>query len=481
MHFSDKIPDTAGQLAQGPPDRADAAVVRRRRFPRWARWLFWPLLALLLLLALAAAGLGVRHKLAVDRLAEATAETDALDPGWRLEDIEAARAQVPDETNGILALRATAKLLPKGWPPPEADLPKAHENGAANLRLGDDERRRLRAALEAVGPARTAARKLAAYPTGRANVVYLVNFPGILIPHTDDMRAVTHLLVLDALLHAEEGDLHESAFLCRTAFNAARAVGDEPISISQLIRGKCANLAGKAVVRLMAQGEPDEADLAALQRVVEEEAAHPGLRLGYRGDRALIDRLLRAMADGDVSLDNLDRPPTWGERCRTFYGRDALRREHAAALPLLNKLVEVGDAPLHRRPQLLQEHRAMVAALPHGPAKVLGGMLDRVESPFTRNEVFLTCLAVALAAERYRRAHGDWPPSLEALAPQFLGAASLDPFDAEPLRYARLTDGVAIYSLCPDAKGGVFDPEEPPPVEGVGVRLWDADRRGAAD
>src|SRR5262245_6129420 len=223
MNFSDKTPDSAGKLAQGPPDRVRTVEVRRRRFPRWVRWLFWPLLVLLLLLALVAAGLGVRHKLAVDRLAEATAETDALDPGWRLDDIEAARGEVPDETNGILALRATAKLLPKGWPPPEGDLPKAHENGAANKRLGDDERRRLRAALGAVGPARAAARKLAACPTGRANVVYLVNFPGTLTPHVDDMRAVTHLLVLDALLHAEESDLHEAAFLCRTAFNAARA------------------------------------------------------------------------------------------------------------------------------------------------------------------------------------------------------------------------------------------------------------------
>jgi hypothetical protein len=296
------------------------------------------------------------------------------------------------------------------------------------------------------------------------------------------MRAVTHLLVLDALLHAEEGDLHESAFLCRTAFNAARAVGDEPISITQLIRGRCANLAGKAVVRLMAQGEPDEADLAALQRVVEEEAAHPGLRLGYRGERALVDRLLRAMADGDISLElNDDRPATWGERCRTFYGRDALRRGHADALPLLNKLVEVGEAPPHLRPQLLQEFQAMLAARLRNPATVLAGMLDRVEPPFTRNEVYLKCLTVALAAERYRRARGDWPPSLEALAPQYLGAAPLDPFDAQPLGYARLKDGVAIYSLCPDAKGGVFDPEEPPPGEGVGVRLWDADRRGEAD
>src|SRR5690242_8246987 len=118
MQFSDKVPDDAGQLTEGLPDRAAAPPVRRRR---WFRWVAWPLLGLLLLLLIAGVALGVRHKLAVDRLAEATAATNALDPGWRLDDIEAARAPVPDETNGVLALRETAKLLPKGWPTPEAD------------------------------------------------------------------------------------------------------------------------------------------------------------------------------------------------------------------------------------------------------------------------------------------------------------------------------------------------------------------------
>src|SRR2546423_1684278 len=99
MQFSEKVPDGTDKLGREPADRGGAATVRRRRFGRWVRWL---LVTLLLLLMIGGVAFGVRHRLAVDRLAEATAEQDANHPGWRLDDIEAARADVPDDENGAL-------------------------------------------------------------------------------------------------------------------------------------------------------------------------------------------------------------------------------------------------------------------------------------------------------------------------------------------------------------------------------------------
>jgi hypothetical protein len=78
---------------KGPP------VVRRSRWRRWARWALVPLLIAAFLLGVASILYYVQHRASVNRLEEATANQDALHPGWRLEDIEAARAEVPDEQN----------------------------------------------------------------------------------------------------------------------------------------------------------------------------------------------------------------------------------------------------------------------------------------------------------------------------------------------------------------------------------------------
>src|SRR5438067_2264545 len=54
------------------------------------------------------------------RLAAVLAELDATDPGWRLEDIEAARAVVPEQENSAPLILAVYDLIPrKGLLTPE--------------------------------------------------------------------------------------------------------------------------------------------------------------------------------------------------------------------------------------------------------------------------------------------------------------------------------------------------------------------------
>ena len=56
----------------------------------------------------------------------------------------------------------------------------------------------------------------------------------------------------------------------------------------------------------------------------------------------------------------------------------------------------------------------------------------------------------ALAVERFRLARGRLPEHLAELAPQFLFATPVDPFDGAPLRYRRLAKGYLIYSVDRD-------------------------------
>ena len=56
--------------------------------------------------------------------------------------------------------------------------------------------------------------------------------------------------------------------------------------------------------------------------------------------------------------------------------------------------------------------------------------------------------AIACALERYRLAHGQFPETLDALAPQFMAKLPHDIINGQPLRYRRTADGqFALYSV----------------------------------
>jgi hypothetical protein len=89
-----------------------AEPVPQRKARRWRKPL---LIALGMLLLVGGTALGLFLYLAGEadaRLREAMAEADRLDPGWRLEELEARRPVVPDEENSALLVMRAAKLMP---------------------------------------------------------------------------------------------------------------------------------------------------------------------------------------------------------------------------------------------------------------------------------------------------------------------------------------------------------------------------------
>ena len=73
--------------------------------------------------------------------------------------------------------------------------------------------------------------------------------------------------------------------------------------------------------------------------------------------------------------------------------------------------------------------------------------LGRADEHSARMRVVETALGV----ERFRLAHsGALPEKLAELVPAFLTAVPLDPYDAQPLRYKKLTHGYVVYSIGPD-------------------------------
>ena len=82
------------------------------------------LVGVLLLITVPIGFILLMQHVAALRIRDAEAEADQLDPGWRLEDLEAARAEIPNAENSALVVIETARLMPPNWinwtlPPPQ--------------------------------------------------------------------------------------------------------------------------------------------------------------------------------------------------------------------------------------------------------------------------------------------------------------------------------------------------------------------------
>jgi hypothetical protein len=324
-------------------------------------------------------------------------------------------------------------------------------------------------------------------PSGRVDVTYPEDFLNV---KTDDLYAadrVSWILRHDALLRAEQGDLETACLDLRAAINAGRSLGDQLTLHGYLVRFRVSCMVVSDLERFLAQAEPDDHCLAALQEMLSAEAGQtvPSLQTALRGERALTHRLFDALEARRISLDQLKKggSPVSGKPSRPaaddLKGVPLFWHMHAQ---YLKRMTAYMDVPGHPLPEWDERMPAEVPGLDLDAllAQLFTRGVGKVIEAARRDRAWLACAAAALAAERYRRAHGRWPESLADLVPQYLPEPTADPYDGQPLRLRRLDDGLLIYSAGPDGQddGGNIDRGHPTAAgTDLGFRLWDVDRR----
>ncbi len=462
---------------------------RRRR-----RWL---LLLLVPLTAVAAAWLYLYFASDL-RLKRVLAETDRLDPHWRFDDIQAARALIPDEENGALTVIAVKAKGPGRWPEWEigpgnraddaaSDLDAVLRHLKPNEELTPADRSAMREEMERAAPALQLARRLADQPRGRFPIVYSRNYVSTMLPNIQDARDTARMLQYDAMFRAQSGDLDGSAVSCRALVNNARSIGDEPNLIAMLVRMAIRAIAAGQAERTVGLGEPPPDLLAALQKAMEEEADVPLFLIGLRGERAGDDLFMQSLQDGTTSVAQFKgltagpaaRSGSWLDPNDLLYLPGTVTASRAALLDRMNKLIEISKLPVEEQAAPLAELRAEMRKEPFLIRELMPAT-EKVHMADHRTQALLRCAAAGLAAERYRRRHGRWPDGLADLTGEFLSAVPRDPFDNKPLRYRKDEEGVIIYSVGQDGKDDGGDRatlNTYKPGTDVGFRLWDVDKR----
>jgi hypothetical protein len=111
--------------------------------------------------------------------------------------------------------------------------------------------------------------------------------------------------------------------------------------------------------------------------------------------------------------------------------------------------------------------------------KLMLPALGNAAKKFAHAQESVDLARTAIALERYRLAHGEFPKSLDVLAPQFIAKLPHDIINGQPLHYRRTSDGqFVLYSVGWNETddGGVvgldkFRPQDPPNIN-KGDWVW---------
>jgi hypothetical protein len=427
---------------------------RRRR-------LFVAVLVLLPLLLLTGIYLTIDY-LAERNLREAIAEADRIDPNWRLDDLEASRADYPDDENAALQVIRSVELIPPRWATTPSiielplDLLNPHQINAVQEAA-------LREEMAKAALAVAEARKLADLPHGRFPIHYVLygSFPPL---QSNEAGYTARLLWYDALLRAHDGDPDEALRSTRGILNAERSIGDEPTLLSLLNRCNCRAQALQSLERVLSQGEPSAAELAEIQHVLELDEADNLLLQSIRGERASFDRMIEGLQNGSLTTQDVlvaPVPKAGAMVCAvTTAVPGNIKNQRAFAIRYFTQMTEIAQLPTEQRTKRVRElegesrsHGLLISFL-------LWSVGQKVAPAYLHIMAQTRCAIVAVAAERYRRAYHRWPASLEALSDEgLLQQVPADPFDGAPLRYRIRDDRVVIYSVAGNLQdnGGLLD------------------------
>jgi hypothetical protein len=428
------------------------------------------------------------------RLAAVIADTDRVDPGWRLTEMFGNRPPLSDNENGAKRLLTAFQLRQKEW------IPQALEtylNGLGRCEpLLVGRAKELREALAAKESALVEARKMASLPRGRFAIDWTTNPLTARIP-IDEVRSVTILLMFDVECRLQDGDMGGALGSCRAAIRGSQYIRDDPCLVSLLVGFGCQAMTLEKIERLLGQAQAGEDALLELQKALEQEERDlvPAFRRALRGERASVDHLLdlfdRDQLPSEMLITIVSRMTTglsktgysgfddWFEEFLAKQSIKSIPAARAALLEYNGKAIEIAQSPLENVEQRL---KGLETTLVNHPAlvRVLAPRHSVIAQATCRRIAHCRSAIAAIAVERYRLKYGRWPNSLSDLIPDLMPVPPMDPYRKASLGFAKVTDGVVIYSVGPDGKddGGDVDGNHPA-TRGtdIGFRLWDPDKR----
>jgi hypothetical protein len=379
-------------------------------------------------------------------------ELDFKDPGWRLGDLERARAEIPLERNGAVYALHCFDLMGERKFNENArfDFPAPHQT------LSKDERKNLVDELGKFSSVIGQARKLARFPEGRFRLVWSTSVLDTKLKHLSYSAILSRILVYDGLRLAEKGDSEKCLDNIRALINLSHYYREEPGAIAVLTRiiglGFAVNLLENLLAR---KTDLSDDSLADMESLLLKEIDWPDMYHVFRGERGWFHADLTNRTNGDVP----------------WPGNPINDNDHRVWLSLMTRLVEWSRTPPKQPDPIFAQIESDILSSPENVRKIFIAA-SKIHLSVAKVHTRVRTAVAALRAERYRLKNGSWPKDLGADCP-------VDAWAGQPLKLAVQSQGITIYAVidAPDS-GGDFDRiNKHEGATNIGFRLLDPDKR----
>jgi len=264
-------------------------------------------------------------------------------------------------------------------------------------------------------------------------------------------RRTTRLLVMGAILHAEQNDPNAAVQMLLTSYGLARTLVKLPTIVSQVVTQANLALTTEGLEQVLNRTTPTNAHLGLIDAALYE-SCDP-------------DSLVRALAaERCFGLHMADEPSNYGPGNLSVAVAGILRGLGVVDLSLIRHLDRMAEAIEVAQREPWKRKQAIEAAEARYNTSGISSILNWLTPPSARLIVVnmqgmarMQVARTAVAVERYRVATGQLPQDIADLVPTYIETAPLDPFDGRPLRYEKRDGGYVVYSIGPDGTddGGI--------------------------
>jgi len=303
-------------------------------------------------------------------------------------------------------------------------------------------------------------RQASRLPHSRFPLNYKTNNPlAMIFPHYKSLKSVSAVLRLRAVAELRNAQTENALADIRLILYLANSIRHEPTTWSLRTRMEILEYAFQPIWEGLVSRQWSDDQLADLERQLARFDALGDYIYAVRSERALqlksldylrAERMANAVVCmcGDTifwpTLAYRLSPSGWFYLnqltvARYFQAALPTRAEHSQKMlsPDIVRRLEEFER-LERHPHLIPDNWSLSFIPPP----------ERAAYTCARTQTSVDMAWVACALERCRLAHGGFPESLDALAPQFIENVPHDIINGQPLHYRRTADGLfLLYSV----------------------------------
>ena len=276
-----------------------------------------------------------------------------------------------------------------------------------------------------------------------------------LLPYLANLKRCAQVLQLHAVAELADGQNAKALDDVKLLLYLNNSLRNSPFLISHLVRIAIEAIGLQPIWEGLAEHKWSDEQLVALDAELGKLDFLADYEFAMRGERAfaiasfenqrLTREIISGQENGSLVTNSLRFMPS-----AYFYQNELAfaRMQQQWLLPLVDTNSRIV------LPAALQRAEISVHAEQkhYSPYKVQALMLfpaiGRAVEKIAAIQSSIDLARIACALERYRLAHGQYPETLDALAPQFIGKLPHDIINGQPLHYRRTDDGkFLLYSV----------------------------------